>query len=32
LIPFTHDICKLVDADSRQITVDLPEGLEDLNR
>jgi 16S rRNA processing protein RimM len=31
LIPFTHAICKVVDVDGKRITVDLPEGLEDLN-
>ena len=32
LIPFTHAICKVVDVEGKRITVDLPEGLEDLNR
>jgi 16S rRNA processing protein RimM len=32
LIPFTHAICKVVDVDGKRITVDLPEGLEELNR
>ncbi len=32
LIPFDHAICIDVDRDNRRITVDLPEGLEDINR
>jgi len=31
LIPFTHDICKLVDVAGKKVTVNLPDGLEDLN-
>jgi 16S rRNA processing protein RimM len=32
LIPFNHAICKVVDVEGKSITVDLPEGLEDLNK
>jgi 16S rRNA processing protein RimM len=31
LIPFARSICKEIDLESRRITVDLPEGLLDLN-
>ena len=32
LVPFTPAICKAVDVEGRRITVDLPEGLRELNR
>ena len=32
LIPFTKDICRIVDVPGKRITARLPAGLEDLNR
>lgn len=32
LIPFRREICVVIDTDARLIHVDMPEGLEDLNR
>ncbi|HYI92140.1 MAG TPA: ribosome maturation factor RimM [Bryobacteraceae bacterium] len=32
LIPFVEQICREVDTEGRRIKVELPEGLEDLNR
>lgn len=32
LVPFARSICVQIDPDRRRILVDLPEGLEDLNR
>ena len=32
LIPFTQDICGIVDVPGKRIVATLPEGLEDLNR
>ena len=31
LIPYTPEICLTVDVEAKRITVQLPDGLEDLN-